>query len=982
MNPIHRHRPFFRAHTGKRHRRCRRALYALGLVVAGLAGGSAGAVDGPCMQPASVCTQAVNGALPLIEHGHAAAVIADKGDFAGVLRAAHDLQSDLSNVSGRGVTFSTDRHPKQRIAVIVGTLGRSARVDRIVREQHIDTGGVAGHWEAYLLRVVAHPEPGIDRALLIAGADKRGTIYGIYELSRRIGVSPWSWWADVPVRHRDTLYVTPGRFTDAPKVRYRGIFLNDEDPALGGWMKARFGGANHAFYAHVFELILRLKGNTLWPAMWGTRAFADDDPLNPKLANTYGIVIGTSHHEPMMRAHAEWKRYGHGPWDYTRNKPALDAFWRRGIERMGHDESLVTIGMRGDGDKPMTQGVATHLLERIVADQRRIIADVTGKPAAATPQVWALYKEVQDYYDAGMRVPDDVTLLYSDDNWGNLRRLPRPGARRKGGYGIYYHFDYVGGPHSYKWINSNQVERTWEQMHLAYAYGVRRLWIVNVGDLKSMEFPISFFLDYAWDPQAFPLRKLEAYPAAWAAQQFGPTYAKRIGSMLTRYTQYNARRKPDLLNADTFSLVHYHEAERIAAAWRALASEAKQIGKHLPAAYHDAYDELVAYPILASANLDRMYLAVARNRLYAKQGRASSNAEAAEARRRFERDAALAQRYERLAHGKWTHMMSQAHIGKGAAPWREPTRNTMPAVKTLQVPSAAAMGVAIEGDTRAWPGTAGTATLPVLDRFGPASRRITVFDRGHRPFRYTVTTAQPWLRVTPASGRVDTDRHLQVSVDWNAVPAGTHVATLTIHGSEGTQVPIRVALDNPPHGDAMHSFIEADGHVAIEAQHYARAVTPPGFAWKTIAHLGRSLSGVTAWPVTAAASAPGAGDARLDYPVYLRTPGDIEIRVQVAPTLDILHRGGLRFAVSLDGQAPQTLTIQADPEPGHAHFKAWQRAVSDNVYVASAHLHVAHAGAQTLSLWRIDPGVVFERIELLRGTPPRSYLGAPESLRR
>src|SRR5919202_1500446 len=259
-----------------------------------------------------------------------------------------------------------------------------------------------------------------------------------------MGVSPWYWWGDVPVKKKKEIYVAKGTFKhDEPSVKYRGIFINDEAPAFSGWTKEKFGGVNHAVYEKMFELILRMKGNYLWPAMWGN-AFADDDSLSAKLADEYGIVMGTSHHEPMTRAQQEWKRYGAGAWDYEKNDSTLRAFWRRGIERMGTRENVVTVGMRGDGDMPMTQGTAIALLERIVADQRKIIADVTGKPASATPQLWALYKEVQDYYDKGMRVPDDVTLLFSDDNWGNIRRLPGAADRnRAGGFGVYYHFDYV-----------------------------------------------------------------------------------------------------------------------------------------------------------------------------------------------------------------------------------------------------------------------------------------------------------------------------------------------------------------------------------------------------------------------------------------------------------------------------------------------------------------------------------------------------------
>ncbi len=924
-----------------------------------------------CDQPATVCDTAVAGAMALVDHGRTARVLTDDADFPGVLRAARDLQADLSKVAGANADARS-----AKTAIIAGTLGRSARIDRIVKAKRIDTKDVADRWEGYLLQVVERPEPGIDRALVVVGADKRGTIFGLYELSRRLGVSPWSWWADVPVPARETRFIAPGRFIDAPEVRYRGIFLNDEDPALGGWIKATYGAPDHRFYGRVFELILRLKGNYLWPAMWG-RAFADDDPRSPKLADEYGVVIGTSHHEPMMRAHVEWERHGKGPWDYAKNADNLRTFWRDGITRMGTNESVVTLGMRGDGDEPMTLGTAIDLLQTIVADQRNILADLTGKPPERTPQVWALYKEVQDYFDAGMQVPDDVTLLFSDDNWGNIRRLPKPGDTRGGGYGVYYHFDYVGGPRNYKWLNTTQIERTWEQMHLAHEYGATRLWVVNVGDLKPMEFPISFFLDYAWKPDAFPLERLARYPADWASEQFGPTHAAQIGELLSRYTQYNARRKPELLTADTWSLIDDGEAERITSEWSALVEQARAVGAALGAEYRDAYYQLVEYPIVASANLNAMYVAVGRNHLYAAQGRTSANTQAELARALFDRDAELARVYEQdIAGGKWVHMMSQPRIGYTG--WQQPERNLMPELESVAPMAGAAMGLAVEGDAAAWPGARASAALPVLDASATRSRGLVVFNRGSEPFHFEASASQPWVRVVPASGAVTDEQPLRVQIDWNAAPIGAHAARVTVRGDEGTRIAIDVPIVKPTDTATIHGFVESDGRIAIEAEHHARAVAPQGLQWRTIPNLGRTLSGVTSFPVTAAAGEPNERGAWLEYPIHLARDGAFDVRVVMSPTLDFQHRGGLRYAVSIDDQAPQIVTVKSDPTPEHPDFKAWTRAVSDSVYVGTSR-HRAAAGNRTLRVWRIDPGVVLQRVEIARDDARRSYLGAPES---
>src|SRR5258708_6950832 len=440
------------------------------------------------------------GSFPIAQSGAAASIYVDSNDYAGVIRAAHDVGSDIARVTGDTAVLKQSNTGLGSHAIIIGTIGKSPAIDQLIRGGKINAAAIAGKWESFLIQVVLRPLPGVAQALVIAGSDRRGTIYGIYDVSEQMGVSPWYWWADVPVQHQNPLFVKAGVYLQGPPaVKYRGIFLNDEAPSLTGWVHERFGNYKHQFYEKVFELLLRLKANYLWPAMWDN-AFNEDDPLNPKLADEYGIVMGTSHHEPMLRAQQEWKRHGTGPWDYAKNSDVLQKFWDEGIERNKAYECIITLGMRGDGDLPMSESANVALLEKIVDDQRKIIASRVNKDLSAVPQDWALYKEVQEYYEKGMPFPDDVPPLCCDDNWGNLRRLPTEAERkRRGGAGIYYHFDYVGDPRSYKWLNTIPITKVWEQMNLAYEYGADRIWIVNVGDLKPMEFPIEFFLTLARD---------------------------------------------------------------------------------------------------------------------------------------------------------------------------------------------------------------------------------------------------------------------------------------------------------------------------------------------------------------------------------------------------------------------------------------------------------------------------------------------------
>jgi hypothetical protein len=619
--------------------------------------------------------------FPLVTAGRTTVIYTDAGDHALVQKAASLFQKDLQLVTGQLPVLLHSSPGAAANLVIIGSLDSSLLLQQLVKSGKLHAERIAGKWEGFVWQVVQQPFAGVAQALVIAGSDRRGTAYGVFELSRKIGVSPWYWWADVPVVKKAALFLAPQDLvTDLPAVKYRGFFINDEAPALSGWSKEKFGGFNHLFYEKVFELLLRLKANYLWPAMWGN-AFYDDDALNIKTADEYGIVIGTSHHEPLMRAHEEWKRYGKGLWNYDSNEVRLQAFWRDGMQR-ATNEKIVTIGMRGDGDEPMSAATATALLERIVKDQRRIIEQVTGRPVAATPQLWALYKEVQDYYDKGMRVPDDVTLLLCDDNWGNIRKLPKLNEPpRKGGYGIYYHFDYVGDPRNYKWVNTNPIARVWEQMHLAWEYNARQIWIVNVGDIKPMEFPLSFFLDYAWNPTKMGAGDLQAYTRQWAAAQFGNKYAGEIADIIAAYTKYNGRRKPELLDADTYSVQHYDEAARVTKEYADLVIKAEKINDALPAACRDAYFQIVLHPVKAGANLQQLYTTVALNRQMAAQKKVAANVLADKARQLYRNDSLLSLQYHTLAHGKWNHMMDQTHIGYTY--WQQPPVNKMPDLLTV-----------------------------------------------------------------------------------------------------------------------------------------------------------------------------------------------------------------------------------------------------------------------------------------------------------
>ena len=630
------------------------ALFTLGIL-------SAEAID----HPGATLPVASPERLALVSDGKPLPIVVSSSDNPAVLHAAKNLQKDFERVTGI-LPFMGDDTQAQT-AIIIGTLD-SPLIKEMVSKGKIDAGQLVGLTEKYMITTVTDPADGIKEALVITGSDRRGVVYGIYEISEQIGVSPWYDWADVPVARQQNLSIARGTYTAGePAVRYRGIFLNDEAPCLTGWVKNTYGTdyGDHNFYARVFELILRLRGNFLWPAMWSW-AFYADDPENSRVADEMGVIMGTSHHEPMARNHQEWarKRGEYGAWNYATNKKVIDKFFTEGIERAKDTEDLITIGMRGDGDEAMSAEADVALLEKVIDNQRKIIRKVTKKPADQTPQVWALYKEVQDYYDAGLRVPDDVTILLSDDNWGDVRRLPNAEElKRKGGWGMYYHVDYVGAPRNSKWLNVTPVQNLWEQMQLTYSYGVDRLWVLNVGDLKPMEYPITLFLDIAWNPERFNAENLKEHTVDFCRQQFGEEQAAEAARILNLYSKYNGRVTAEMLDSRTYNL-QTGEWKQVSDEYIKLEAEALRQYMTLPEEMRDAYFQLILFPVQAMANLYEMYYAQAMNHALYNAGDPAANEWADKVESCFARDKFLTDQYNNvMADGKWKDMMIQKHIG-------------------------------------------------------------------------------------------------------------------------------------------------------------------------------------------------------------------------------------------------------------------------------------------------------------------------------
>lgn len=807
------------------------------------------------------------GDMAIVKNSQPISLVVDNTDFEGVRMAVQSLQNDFKMICGQKPAIANNTTSD---CIIIGSL-QSPLIQKLVAAKKINAQELRGKWEKYILQLVDKPMKGVSQALVIAGSDKRGTIYGIYELSRQMGVSPWYWFADVPVTQHKNVYIRKGTYTDGePKVKYRGIFINDEWPSFGNWSREKFGGQNSKCYVHIFELLLRLKGNYMWPAMWGS-AFYDDDPENGVLADKMGIVMGTSHHEPLALAQQDWKRRkGHGKWSFVSNKDEMLDFWRGGVERSKNWETMYTIGMRGDGDEAMEDNGGIRLMEEIVKSQRQLLTEVTGRKAEDIPQVWALYKEVQDYYDQGMQVPDDVTLLLCDDNWGNIRRVPALNSKkRKGGYGMYYHIDYVGGPRNSKWINISPIPRIWEQMNLCYEYGIDQMWIVNVGDLKPMEYPITFFLDMAWNPEQYHAANLIQHAVDFCRSVFGEPYAEEAARLLRTYAKYNRRVTPEQLNSSTFSVANYHEWERVTAAYDQLALDAVALSKQLPASAQDAWFQLLGYPIQAMANLYDMYYAHAMNLRLAKKNDPMANLWADRVEECFRKDAVLCKMYHTINGGKWNHMMDEIYIGYKS--WNNPKEKIMPAVKRVE-------------------GTAtGQITLP-----------------------------------TPAR-------------EEYAAPA------------------------NP-------TFMEKDGYVSIEAEHFTRKKDGAKAKWVIVPEMGRTLSSITPQPVTASVDGMA-----VEYDMEIKTDGYARVNLRFYSTLNY-NNTGHRYAISFDGDQEQIINI-------NGHYKGelgvWQK---EHV-IDSETIFPIKKGKHTLRIRPLDNGLVLQKILVNLGGHHKSFLWAPETLK-
>ncbi|KAK4193075.1 family 115 putative glycoside hydrolase [Podospora australis] len=962
---------------------------ALSLVTPGLA----------YTQQPSVFTFAASGpGFQLGGPGLAPEIRVAPNDLPGVKRVANDLAIDFGRVLGVNGTVvvadwssTTAQKTSSRPIILVGTMGQSSLIDNLSSSKKIDTAAVANKWETYTYQVVQSPWDGKDSVFVIAGSDLRGTVFGVYDVSEHIGVSPWHYWADVPATKRQYIWANSVTRTEGPpSIKFRGIFLNDESPGLTGWGRTKFKVSQYGspfvteFYQLIFELVLRLRGNYVWPAMWSSMFYLDD-PRNGPTATEWGIFMGTSHHEPMARADKEQGRFLKGSWDWRSNKGGVQAFMEEGVTRSKNWSTIYTLGMRGSGDAASAT-LTSAALEEAISWQQGVLTRVTGKPLSEIPQAWVMYKEVPGYWQKGMKVSDDVTLLWSDDNRGNIRRIPIGNEpNRRGGSGMYYHFDYVGDPRNYKWINTIQLQKTWEQMTLAHDSGIQNIWIANVGDLKGLELPTAHFMALAWDRKAFSdFGSTKEWLKVWSARQWGKAAGDVTASIMTRYGKLTSRMKYEDLSRTPFAFntANYDEAELNFNEWTALLKNAQAVHDSLPKDVQTSFWEVVLHPIVAGRGVYEIYTKTAMGSMYQSQHRVSANQLARDVQTAFAADSAITKQYHSILNGKWNNVMAQTHIGYNN--WQEPASHSLPKLSWLTTAAKnALMGVAAQGGTAAFPGTA-RLTLPAISPWiAPSDQRwLEVFSRDNGTFTYRITSNASFVSVTNAEQTLSTPATTQIrsviSVDWASAPAGVSTVGLTVTNlnATGTTATVILPVQNNKVPADFKGHVEANSVVSIEAEHYSSASSSE---YIVIPDYGRTLSGVKLPPKTP--SQPAGKGHVLVYPFYTFTDvSAASLTVYLSPSENANPNSPNKYTFTVDGGS-QT-TVQPVPlNDGSSQPAGWSEAVIQGSYVRKSNIGRIAAGKHELKVYLHEPTMVLTKLVIDLGGLKPSMMGPPESAR-
>ncbi len=947
-------------------------------------------------------------AFTLASPRQTAAILYDASDAAVVKRAAELFAADVEAVTGRRpqVTSATGETGP---AVIVGTVGGSALIRRLSEAGKIDTAPLEGAWERYLIQTVANPLPGIRKALVIAGSDRRGAAYGLFTLSELIGVSPWYWWADVPVKKHAALHVdAPPTYSQTPSVRYRGIFLNDEDWGLTPWASQTFeperGNIGPRTYAKVCELLLRLKANYLAPAMHPVSTSFNQIPENKLVADTFAIVMGSTHCEPLLlNTASEWDTQTMGPWNYDKNKEGINRVLTQRVRENSPYENVYTLALRGLHDGAMSTTLPMHekvrMLQQALLDQRQILAENIDRPVETVPQAFTPYKEVLEIYSNGLELPDDITIVWPDDNYGYMKRLSGVREqRRTGRSGVYYHVSYLGVPHSYLWFSTTPPSLMYEELRKAYDTTADRLWLVNCGDLKGSEMQVSLFLDMAWDIGRFTADNVVTYPARWLAGIFGEAYYDRLEAMTREHLRLAFPRKPEYMGwgyhwnrfdhnceqlTDTdFSFTNYDEAQRRLEAYRQLGARAEALLHEIGDEARPAFYQLVYYPLRGAELMNRMTLGGQRNRWYARQGRAATNAVRDEVQRCYDSLQVITRGYNSLLGGKWNHMMSMRQNYDGVSAYFN-----LPHLATHDAAGAPRLALQVAGEDVT--GARAFHALPAFDNYLRRTYPVEIYNRGGGTLAWTAHASEPWVVLSKSAGKTADEERITVGIDWEKAPSGNAVPAQIVFRAGEQSEKVLVSLFNPTapsRAELRGIYVENNGCVSIPAAGCHRVRENDRIKITAVEDLGIEGPALQLGDPTAPLQIFRSRDVPCaEYDFYAFDAGSVDVYTYVLPTFPLHADRDFRIGENTNTDTKYSVQIDdgalATPSSSHVEYsQVWFESVLRNCAVNKSTLHIDKPGRHTLRIRVGDPGIVLQKIVLDFGGMKRSYLGPQSTL--
>lgn len=947
-------------------------------------------------------------AFTLASPRQTAAILYDASDAAVVKRAAELFAADVEAVTGRRpqVTSATGETGP---AVIVGTVGGSALIRRLSEAGKIDTAPLEGAWERYLIQTVANPLPGIRKALVIAGSDRRGAAYGLFTLSELIGVSPWYWWADVPVKKHAALHVdAPPTYSQTPSVRYRGIFLNDEDWGLTPWASQTFeperGNIGPRTYAKVCELLLRLKANYLAPAMHPVSTSFNQIPENKLVADTFAIVMGSTHCEPLLlNTASEWDTQTMGPWNYDKNKEGINRVLTQRVRENSPYENVYTLALRGLHDGAMSTTLPMHekvrMLQQALLDQRQILAENIDRPVETVPQAFTPYKEVLEIYSNGLELPDDVTIVWPDDNYGYMKRLSGVREqRRTGRSGVYYHVSYLGVPHSYLWFSTTPPSLMYEELRKAYDTTADRLWLLNCGDLKGSEMQVSLFLDMAWDIGRFTADNVVTYPARWLAGIFGEAYYDRLEAMTREHLRLAFPRKPEYMGwgyhwnrfdhnceqlTDTdFSFTNYDEAPRRLEAYRKLGARVEALLHEIGDEARPAFYQLVYYPLRGAELMNRMTLGGQRNRWYARQGRAATNAVRDEVQRCYDSLQVITRGYNSLLGGKWNHMMSMRQNYDGVSSYFN-----LPHLATHDAAGAPRLALQVAGEDVT--GARAFHALPAFDNYLRRTYPVEIYNRGGGTLAWTAHASEPWVVLSKSAGKTADEERITVGIDWEKAPSGNAVPAQIVFRAGEQSEKVLVSLFNPTapsRAELRGIYVENNGCVSIPAAGCHRVRENDRIKITVVEDLGIEGPALQLGDPTAPLQIFRSRDVPCaEYDFYAFDAGSVDVYTYVLPTFPLHADRDFRIGENTNTDTKYSVQIDdgalATPSSSHVEYsQVWFESVLRNCAVNKSTLHIDKPGRHTLRIRVGDPGIVLQKIVLDFGGMKRSYLGPQSTL--